>query len=117
KEAIEAWDTEFLRPSAERRRRALARLAAGEITEDELPKDVLTVLLRNEDDLHLPYEALRREIAFFLLAGAHTSATAFTRSIDHLFGGVAAHPEDGPRMQRDPLFVQRCVHETIRLNP
>src|ERR1044072_1252978 len=83
--ALEEFDTEFLTPSVERRRGLLAAVERGEIGEDELPRDVLTVLLRNEDDLHLPYEVLRREIAFFLLAGAHTSATAYTRSIDRIF--------------------------------
>lgn len=115
--ALGEFDDEFLKPSVERRRAALARLAAGEIDEADLPRDVLTVLLRNEDNLHLPYEALRREIAFFLLAGAHTSATAYTRSIDHIFGWIAAHPEDDAAVHEDPLFVQRCVHETVRLNP
>jgi cytochrome P450 len=116
-DSISAWDAEFLTPSVDRRRAALRRLEAGAITDDELPRDVLTVLLRNEDDLHLPYEALRREIAFFLLAGAHTSATAFTRSLDQIFGWLGGHPEDRARIRDDRLFVQRCVHETIRLNP
>ena len=115
--ALEEFDAEFLTPSVERRRGLLAAFERGEIGEDDLPRDVLTVLLRNEDDLHLPYEVLRREIAFFLLAGAHTSATAYTRSIDRIFTWVAAHPEDGAAIHADPLFVQRCVHETIRLNP
>lgn len=116
-QALTDWDTEFLQPSIETRRQALARLAAGEITEDDLPRDVLTVLLRNQDNLHLPADVLRREIAFFLLAGAHTSATAFTRSIDRILGWLDAHPEDRSRVRTDRLFVQRCVHETIRLNP
>src|SRR5581483_9134390 len=115
--ALEAWDGEFLTPSIALRRAALDRLAAGTIGEGELPKDVLTVLLRNQDNLHLPHEVLRREIAFFLLAGAHTSATAFTRSIDRIFAWLAAHPEDSARVRADRMFVQRCVHETIRLNP
>ena len=115
--ALEEFDAEFLTPAVEWRRGRLAAFERGEISEDDLPRDVLTVLVRNEDDLHLPYEVLRREIAFFLLAGAHTSATAYTRSIDHIFKWVAAHPEDEARLQRDPLFVQRCIHETIRLNP
>ena len=116
-QALEEWDVEFLIPSVNRRREALARLAGGSGSEDDLPKDVLTVLLRNEDDLHLPYEVLRREIAFFLLAGAHTSATAFTRSIDHIFRWLETHPADRRRIRDDRFFVQRCVHETVRLNP
>ncbi|MFW3169294.1 cytochrome P450 [Geodermatophilus sp. CPCC 206100] len=111
------WDEEFLAPSVARRREALARLAAGEIPESEVPRDVLTVLLRSEGELRLPHEVLRREIAFVLLAGAHTSATAFVRSIDHILSWVEAHPEDAGKVVDDPLFVQRCIHETVRLNP
>lgn len=78
---------------------------------------MLTTLLGHEDELALPPHVLRREVAFFLLAGAHTSATAFVRSIDHVLDWVEKHPEDRERVTGDPLFVQRCVHETVRLNP
>lgn len=109
------WDTEFLAPSVARRRDLLARRAAGE--EVTLPRDVLSTLLEHEEDLALTPEVLRREVAFFLLAGAHTTATAFVRSIDHVLGWVAAHPEDAEKARTDALFVQRCIHETVRLNP
>ena len=116
-EGLVQWDEEFLKPSIARRREALARAEAGEIPESEVPKDVLTTLLRGEGELDLPHEVIRREIAFLLLAGAHTSATAFVRSIDHILSWVDAHPEDAPKVLEDPLFVQRCIHETVRLNP
>ena len=115
--AIAGFDHEFLRPSIDRRERLLSGLATGEVSEDELPRDVLTVLLRNEDALHLPSEVTIREIAFFLLAGAHTSATAFVRTIDNLFHWLVDHPEDEHRVHEDLAFVQRAVYETIRLNP
>ncbi|GGO79926.1 cytochrome P450 [Nonomuraea cavernae] len=116
-QALDEWDEEFLQPSIARRKKALAALEAGEISENDLPKDVLMTLLRGNAELELPAHVLRREIAFFLLAGAHTSATAFVRSIDHILGWLADHPEDAGRVANDPLFVQRCVHETVRLNP
>jgi cytochrome P450 len=109
------WDRDFLAPSVQRRRALLERRAAGE--DVELPRDVLTTLLENWDDLELTHEVLRREIAFFLLAGAHTTATAFVRSIDHILSWVEQHPEDHETVRTDPLFVQRCIHETVRLNP
>ena len=115
--AIAGFDRDFLRPSIDCRERLLAAVARGEATEDDLPKDVLTVLLRNEDALHLPPEVTIREVAFFLLAGAHTSATAFVRTIDNLFRWLAHHPEDEHRLHDDLSFVQRAVYETIRLNP
>jgi cytochrome P450 len=58
-----------------------------------------------------------REIAFFLLAGAHTSATAFVRTLDHLFAWFKDHPADIARAGRDKKFVQSAVYETIRLFP
>ncbi len=115
--ALEEWDREFLTPSIARRRAAIAQLAASQIAEADLPKDVLTTLLRSEGELDLPHEVIRREVAFLLLAGAHTSATAFVRSIDHILSWVEAHPEDQPKVVGDRLFVQRCIHETVRLNP
>jgi cytochrome P450 len=115
--ALDAFDVEFLQPSITRREAALAAEAAGEIDAADVPRDVLTILLRHDEQLHLPRELLRREIAFFLLAGAHTSATAFTRTIDNVLSWSQAHPEDRGRAVYDADFVQRCVHETVRLNP
>jgi len=105
-----AFDAEFVTPSVERR---AAAIADG----DEPPADILSVLVANEDQLHLPHDAIVREVAFYLLAGAHTSATAFTRTLHNIFEWVAAHPEDEQRARTDRQFVQRCMHETIRLQP
>lgn len=115
--ALDDFDGAFFTPALARRQALLARLAAGELTEDELPRDILTVLVRNQDDLELPREVVRREVAFFLLAGAHTSATATTRTTHAIFEWLARHPEDGERARTELGFVQRCVHETVRLNP
>ncbi|WP_395155227.1 cytochrome P450 [Ilumatobacter sp.] len=107
---LHKFDTEFVTPSLERR---AAMLEAG----SELPKDVLSVLLANEDSLSLPHDVIVREVAFYLLAGAHTSATAFTRVSHNVLKWLDAHPEDADLVRTDRLFVQRCTHETIRLQP
>lgn len=104
------FDQEFVVPS-------LARRAGLRDSGVELPKDVMSVLLANEDQLHLPHEVLVREVAFYLLAGAHTSATAFTRVIHNMFKWIESHPEDADLAKTDGSFVQRCTHETIRLQP
>jgi len=124
---LERFDDEFLTPSIRRRRAALDAVAAGEADEADLPRDVLTTLLGNEDDLALPHEVVRREIAFYLQAGSHSTANAFTHTFDELMGWVDTHPEVGrPLLERaangtlsvaDRRFLQRCVHETLRLHP
>ena len=115
--ALQAFQREFLAPGIERRRAVLDRIAAGEADESELPPDVLSVLVRNQDNLDLTPEIICREVAFYLLAGAHTSATAFTRTMHHIFSWLQAHPDDADRPRTDRLFCQRATHETIRLQP
>ena len=113
-DALEAFDAEFLQASIARRRAALDAVAAGDLDPGELPADVLTVLLANEDQLELGPEVVRRETCFYLLAGAHTSATAFVRTLDHV---LALSPADAGRARDDLEVLQRCVHETVRLQP
>jgi cytochrome P450 len=115
--ALAEFDEEFLQPSIDRRRACLARLAAGTINEDDLPRDILTVLLRNQDREAMPPDLLQREIAFYLQAGSHSTANATVHALDDIFSWLSVHPEDIAKVQSDSLFVQRCVHESLRLRP
>lgn len=116
-EALEAFDAEFLQASITRRRAALDAVAAGELDADDLPQDILTMLLANEDQLELGADVVRRETCFYLLAGAHTSATAFVRTLDHVLQMAETAPRDAQRARDDVAFLQRCTHETVRLQP
>ena len=107
---LEVFDQEFVTPSMERRR---SLLVAGK----ELPRDVLSVLVSNDDALHLPHDVIVSETAFYLLAGAHTSATAFSRVSHNIFTWLEAHPDDAGLVHEDRSFIQRCTHETVRLQP
>ena len=115
--ALGVFEERFLKPSIARRQALLARFEAGAIAEEDLPRDVLTVLLRNEDRVPLPPDVLVREIAFYLQAGAHSTANSTVHALHRIFEWRAAHPADGDRMRADPLFLQRCVHESLRLHP
>ena len=116
-EKLEAFDREFLEPGIQMRQELLAQFERGEIDESTLPRDVLLVLLRNQDKVPKNRESLRREIAFYLLAGAHTSATALTRVVHNIFKWLEKHPEDHEKAYNDKVFLQRATHETIRLQP
>lgn len=120
--ALEAFDSEFLRPSVARRRTLLAQADAGALDEADLPKDVLTVLLQHEDELGvdgpaLTADTIRREIAFFLQAGSHSSANAFAHAMDDMLTWFDTRQEDRRRCLDDRVFMQRCVHESLRLHP
>ena len=115
--ALQALQEKFLDPSIARRQVMLARLARGEITEDELPRDVLTVLLRNEDKVDLPPDVLLREMAFYLQAGSHSTSNSMAHAMHEIFTWCGTDSLKWQQARSDRLFVQRCVHESLRLHP
>jgi len=117
RDALLRFEDAFLAPSVARRQALLGDFEAGRIGEDDLPRDVLTVLLRNEDRLELPRDLLRREIAFYLQAGAHSTANSTVHAVHEILTWAEQNPADLARMKADPLFLQRCVHESFRLHP
>lgn len=106
-EAVAAFEAEFVLPSVERRR---AALAAGE----PLPRDVLSVIVEHTD---LPLSVMTREVAFYLTAGASTSAVALTNTIQNLMSWLERNPQGRRGLTEDPAFVRRCILETLRLSP
>jgi cytochrome P450 len=115
--ALERFRTEFVEPALVRRRDLIARRDRGEISESDIPRDILGVMLENVEGLDLDGDTMLRETAFFLLTGASTSAVALTRTLDNIFRWIADRPADEARLTEDPAFVQRCIIETLRLAP
>lgn len=100
----------FLVPSIARRQAAQASGGAG------LPRDVLTLLLRDREKLGLSDEVILREMAFFLQAGSHSTANSMVHALHEIF---LRWPDlaDRAALLADPLRLQRCVHESFRLHP
>jgi cytochrome P450 len=115
--ALQVLDARFLQPSIRRRQGLIAQFAREEIAEDALPRDILTVLLRNEDRVELPPDVLLREMAFYLQAGSHSTSNSLAHALHEIFLWCEQHPEDWQRIDDDHLFMQRCVHESLRLHP
>jgi cytochrome P450 len=121
--ARQAWadfEREFVRPSWERRRPAVEQFLRGELPEDELPHDILTVLLVHRADPRLELGddgRIVREVGTYLQGGTHTSSQTLINTLDLLFPRLAAEPGLRARVVADRLFAQRCVHETLRLRP
>lgn len=113
--AMAAFDEHFLSPAVARRTDLLAEHAAGRLSAEELPRDVLTAALRNQDQLGLDRDMIRREIAFYLQAGSHSTANLFTHASHQVFQRLNA-PAFAARTT-DRAFLQRCVLETLRLHP
>ncbi len=115
--AMEIFREDFYKPSFQKREKIIHQVNSGELNDESLPKDVLTTLLRNTDRLPLSDEVTFREICFYLQAGAHSTANAFTHTVDDLFLWGETNPNDLELARVDLGFVQRCMHESLRLNP
>ena len=115
--ALAELATDFYAASLARRQGLVARFERGELQEDDLPKDVLTTLLRNQDHLDLPAEVVLRETAYFPWVGSHSTSNQFVHAMHHIFTWLAERPADRDRLTDDPLERQRFVHESLRLHP
>ncbi len=115
--ALATFDTEFFRPSRARRAALVERFGRGEVPESDLPRDVLTTLLRNQDRLDLPPEYVLREIAYFPWVGSHSTSTQLVHAMHHIFEWIAANPASRDDLVGDDVLRQRFVHESMRLHP
>lgn len=112
-DALAVFDKRFNQPSVARRRELLAD---PQTPSEALPRDVLTVILQAGDELDMDGAALNREMAFYMQAGAHSTANAVVHSVHEILLWANDDAERWARLA-DPVFVQRCVHESLRLHP
>jgi cytochrome P450 len=116
-EALAEFERDFFAPSLDRRRRLLEQIEDGAITPDELPRDVLTTLLRNQDRLELTDATVLREIAYFPWVGSHSTSAQLVHAVHHMFDWIEHHPASRRRLEDDATLRQRFVHESMRLHP
>jgi cytochrome P450 len=115
--ALAAFDVEFFRPSLARRAELVERFERGVLPEEELPRDVLTTLLRNQDRLDLPPEHVLREVAYYPWVGSHSTSAQLVHAMHHVFAWIDDHAEARDELVADDLLLQRFVHESMRLHP
>ncbi len=104
-------------PALDARRELIRRHDAGEIGDDALPLDLLTLVAAHADpafdaDADLP---VRHAVIDFLHAGTGTSVGAVAHAANELEHWWRDHPEDRER-RSDPEFLAAAVYETLRLH-
>ncbi len=116
-DALATFERDYFQPSYARRVDLVERAQRGEITDEELPRDVLTTLLRNQDRLDLPMATVLRETAYFPWVGSHSTSAQLVHAMHHVFEWIQTHPADRAELERDDSLRQRFVHESMRLHP
>ncbi len=115
--ALELFAQEFFEPARKKRLELIEQASRKTKTATDLPKDVLTTLLVNHDNLEISDESLLHEIAYFPWVGSHSTSGAFVNMMDHIFEWIHNHPDDREKLVGDISLLQRFGFESLRLNP
>ncbi len=113
------FERDFVRPAMAKRTALIERMRRGELAEEDLPHDILTVLLLHRADPQLELDddgRVVREVATYLQGGTHTSAQTLVNALDLIFATDSSESTI-ERVAKDTLFAQRVVQETLRLRP
>jgi len=114
--ARDEFKQRFVDPSQAAREELVARSRRGEIGEEELPRDYLTLVAKGADTFDSAETVLNQ--AFPLFSGSTgTSTLVVLHMLQDLFAWHEEHPEIGA-IPTDPDFLEHALAETIRLqNP
>lgn len=114
--ALAEFDRDFLQASIRRRQSLLGAVIRGDAEQDTLPRDVLTVILKAQDELQFGDAQRVREIGFYMQAGSHSTANSVVHALEEILTWAGDDTARRARL-KDPVFVQHCVHESLRLHP
>lgn len=107
----------YYEPSRRRRAKLLEELNQGTLAQDALPRDMLMLLLENQLASGMTDDMITREICFFLQAATHSTGNSTVHAFHEITQWCRDNPDDWIRVNSDPVFLQRCVHESLRLHP
>jgi cytochrome P450 len=114
KAAKEQFVERFFVPSLARRRALVASVAIGEITEEDLPHDVMTFIASDADPDYREPGLAAREVLLFVRSAIGTSSHAISYAAVDIDAWCKAHPEDLP-LRTDPEFILGALNESLRL--
>ena len=117
-EALNAFQTEFFEDSLQKRHQLVEKYNNSVISKEELPQDAITAqLIAYPTDEDLPYEERMKDAAFFILAGAFTTANSLMNMVNNALDWFDEKPEDRQNLMNDPILMQKFIWENSRLHP
>jgi cytochrome P450 len=111
--AKESFIEHFYQPSMQRRVGLLAGFAKGEVTESQLPADLLMIMLRHHGDdwdADLPV----RETLLYLAGATDTTSNAVNHAVAELHKWLVGQPGDKTHLY-DRVFLRGVCNEALRL--
>jgi len=113
-EAKKVFVEEFYRPSLEYTRSQLKKLAAGELSEADVPLNLLQMIATQAHETYADDEIGVKEAILFFVATTGTSAQAVLSTVEYLLDWFEKHPEDRACIE-DMEFISNALQEALRL--
>jgi cytochrome P450 len=115
REARDVFVREFFGPAWERRAAMVAASARGELADSEIPVDLITVMIRNQDHFKKwDDEVHANEAILYIVASSGNPTSRAMDAMANLQDWLHAHPEDLARVE-DPQFLRLALTESLRL--
>ena len=111
------FEQELVAPSLRKRERLVSDYRAGKLRAEELPLDLLTVMLAHAGHFEKwGPDVLLRELILFNGAATGTITMAVPHVVHELMNWLETHPDDRASLG-DRAFLKQAVIEGIRLHP
>jgi cytochrome P450 len=115
-EAKQRFAERYFRPALSAHTAVVEAASRGQLSREELPRDMLTLLAAHADPAWADVElALREAVTDIVFAGTANSVHALVHVVDELHRWLRDHPEDRARIG-DPEFLARAVSESLRIH-
>lgn len=107
----------YFRPSWRRRAQLVERAERGELDPSELPRDLITTMIRHRHHYaHWDDALVERETLLFVVGSIGTTSNTISWATWELEHWLTRHPEDGD-LRTDSRFLRDAVNESLRLHP
>lgn len=105
---------QFYAPARRHYEELLARASRGELSEDDLPVNIMRFIAEGEDPAYANEQTAVIETTMMFAASVGTSTQSVVQTVDFLEQWFADHPGDRA-FATDPDFLSNALQETIRL--
>lgn len=105
---------EFYRPSLEYTRLRLTKVESGDLTQDDVPLNLLQMIATQAHETYADEDVAIKEAILFFVATTGTSAQAVLSTVEYLLDWFEKHPEDRKFIE-DMEFISNALQEALRL--
>jgi cytochrome P450 len=118
REARNHLRTQFINGAIDRRRNFVNEFRAGKRQREQLPFDLITLLLLHSNDAEQTWDAkqVAAEVSFYAVAAIDTTATLLPHLLHELWHYFAVYPEQSA-LAHDLTFLRNAASEALRLHP